>query len=1126
MQILKYTFILIGLLMTLPLKGQFNSRPTFGKNRLQYTKKEWRYVESQNFIFYYYDAGYEIARFSADYAEAHIERICNTIGYFPFKKITILIYANTNDLQQSNIGINYQDFDRKGQTNFVRSEIEISYTGHRESFENKLTKSITDKLIFSMIYGESFKDALKNALIISLQPWFLSGAVKYISEGWTLEMDDYLRYALDKNYFQNLHHLENRDAELIGQAIWNYIGIKYGEDKISNILNLTRITKDERKSLSLQLRIKYKKLIQEIENFYRKSYNMVNKQYIFPSKKQQLFKSFGKVHYSDLSISPDGKYLAVAQNRKGALKVKLYNIEKKKKKTVIRSSYQVVNQEINNTMPLIFWRETEKLGVFTLHKERNYFYSINVKRNKKDDRYFRLLSNIENFEIHPNGNEFVISGEINSKSNIYQYLYKDRKLYKLTNDDFDDIDPIFLNNEKNQIVFSSNRPIKTKDSIYQKYPELFKNIYNLFIFTPDITQKRPGQGKVEILTRFLNVNIQPKRLNEKEILYLSDQTGIMNLYKYNFEDSSIIQLTHYKESIKTYAVLKNSLYLVFTIGNKDHIYVIENFNFSDNIFTPQTKRQDLSNLSVLKKVKAIREKGHEAKKILNTKTKKINKTSNKNPTPQIPLQDLDYYEVIPNDSLITEIDPNNYIFNYLPPNVLKQVDNLKENRVYRYDYFSKSGRQAFLERLKASKNIKPKLKSPKPNIRGVIPLNESSLEGKTISSSKLYEPEFALDRITISPFSDPIRGFSILTELYTTDIFENHKINFKYFGLTNLRNSNLALEYLYLKKHIDFAIRYEQQNIRNNNSTLQNSDLSQIYGNKLEFGFSYPYSIAGSFNFNPFFMITNSTQNTGQGASIISEQVKTSYAGYRFEYLYDNALTFNANTLEGFKLKFTYEHYYTLGNENINLGNLDLDGRYYYRINHNITLASRITAGRYIGNTNHKYLLGGERNELFRSADTSDPNNPISNIRGGQLLFTNFVNNLRGYNPAEIFGRNYLLTNIELRIPIISYLYRSHISSRFFREFQLVGFLDAGTVWDTGLFFSSQSLITETNVSSGGFDIDVFTYRDPILISYGMGLRTYLLGYYIKLDLAWRPQNQSRDDGENYQVHFSLGYDF
>merc|ERR1711916_154998 len=111
----------------------------------------------------------------------------------PYNKTKILIYNSIIDLQQSNIGVYNQGYDVGGQTNFVRSEIELAFTGSKARFKNELALGISDILIFEMMYGGNLKEIFQNSYLLNLPEWFMAGAASYIAEGWSVEMDDYLR---------------------------------------------------------------------------------------------------------------------------------------------------------------------------------------------------------------------------------------------------------------------------------------------------------------------------------------------------------------------------------------------------------------------------------------------------------------------------------------------------------------------------------------------------------------------------------------------------------------------------------------------------------------------------------------------------------------------------------------------------------------------------------------------------------------------------------------------------------------------------------------------------------------------------------------------------------------------
>jgi hypothetical protein len=60
-------------------------------------------------------------------------------------------------------------------------------------------------------------------------------------------------------------------------------------------------------------------------------------------------------------------------------------------------------------------------------------------------------------------------------------------------------------------------------------------------------------------------------------------------------------------------------------------------------------------------------------------------------------------------------------------------------------------------------------------------------------------------------------------------------------------------------------------------------------------------------------------------------------------------------------------------------------------------------------------------------------------------------------------------------------------------------------------------------VSQNPFIITVTDYSNPWLSSYGTGLRTIILGYYAKFDVAWPVRDF---EVGSPRLHISLGFDF
>jgi outer membrane translocation and assembly module TamA len=113
-------------------------------------------------------------------------------------------------------------------------------------------------------------------------------------------------------------------------------------------------------------------------------------------------------------------------------------------------------------------------------------------------------------------------------------------------------------------------------------------------------------------------------------------------------------------------------------------------------------------------------------------------------------------------------------------------------------------------------------------------------------------------------------------------------------------------------------------------------------------------------------------------------------------------------------------------------------------------------------------------------------------------------------------------------MPIIRYFHRGPISSNFFRNLQLIGFFDIGSAWSGASPFADEnSLNTEilkpSDDESNPFSAVIQNFKYPWLYSYGFGIRTTLLGYYIKMDVAYPYEDLKKGSAKFY---VTLGYDF
>ncbi|MDV7395100.1 hypothetical protein RZS08_27185, partial [Arthrospira platensis SPKY1] len=125
------------------------------------------------------------------------------------------------------------------------------------------------------------------------------------------------------------------------------------------------------------------------------------------------------------------------------------------------------------------------------------------------------------------------------------------------------------------------------------------------------------------------------------------------------------------------------------------------------------------------------------------------------------------------------------------------------------------------------------------------------------------------------------------------------------------------------------------------------------------------------------------------------------------------------------------------------MGIIGFDARHYQPLLKHSVIALRAAGATSFGSERMIYFLGGVDNWLFNNFNNEVPlPNP-----NDAIAFQALATNMRGFNLNIRNGNSYVVTNLELRMPVFKYLSK-RLQSPFLRSFQLVGFFDMGTAWE------------------------------------------------------------------------------
>jgi len=1086
----------------------------FGKNRVQYKNFKWRFYSTENFDIYFYDGGNEIARIATKYLEKEFDRITDILGTVSYSKTEIYLYNSATDMLQSNIGVNDNSFDVAGQTDFVKPIVEIAYPGNAEEFKKTLVYEVASMLIYDMMFGGSLSDMFQNSYMLFLPEWFMSGAARYTAYGWDVKMDDFVRDLIRNKNINNLNKFSDTEAELLGQSVWNFIAERYGTSYISNILNLTRIIRNEERSISGTIGIPFKSFITEWKNYYLDQASFIDQNYILPEKTSILVSNRRGAEIKDVKLSPEGNYYAYTINNKGRYKVILGQIGRNREKTILKGGYKLINQQPAKNIPLISWKDESTLGIVNTRYGKNYLTIYDLNSKKKVRKQLTRINQVTDFDIVRNGNLAVLSADINGNNDIYLISLRRNSIKRITRDFYDDVNPRFIPGTSS-IIFSSNRPNDTID-VQEQNIQKVTDTYNIFIYNIDTTD-----NVVHRVTNTLSKNIKPLAVNDHEFYFISEQQGIFNLYKYNLENNISFQVSNFGTGIQDFDISYDKRYFTFVMpeNGKDNLYLKQNYNLDQNIFTAQTKRQQYLNAKfVAQRLKEARQNKIQQADSLEEMAEEREETSEpavsdqKREKPSF----LDQYEFkISEQPAENLVDTKNYDFTGIAGPVTEQKKPVEEvseeildTKGYVFDTDVVKGGESTGSFLSSYRRLRRE-----SDVAGPFP----------------YQTRFSADNVVTSFVIDPLIGFGLKLETQMNDQLENHKF---YGGImipTDLKSGSFYGEYRFLKYTVDLHARYRRKSLYRNTDD-KFSSLQKYILNTYEIGASLPFNAMTRLSIVPFIETTrywdlDATQVISPPSGPATADVN--YAGIRFEMIYDNSSVLGMNVLQGSRGKIGLRHNEGISDSKKSFSNFYMDLRHYQPLHREIVLAGRFFYGRYWGSNPQRYLLGGMDNWLFNSTN-KNPNDPLWHevgVDNSNILFAEYVTSLRGFKYNTFNGENAMLFNAELRVPLIRYLKRGPISSNFLRNLQFIGFFDIGSAWTgSSPFATENSVNTELLEPEGSpFRARIQNFKNPWLSSYGFGARTVLLGYYVKLDVAYPIEDFVVKDPK---FLVTLGYDF
>ena len=558
---------------------------SFGRNKVQYTKFEWKILKTKHFDIYYYDDFFELAEIGAEYAEQAFDEYKVKFNSYITRRVPLIFYNTPLHFQETNTLPGLVPDAVGGFFEFAKGRVVIPSNGSLKDFKHVIRHELTHVFMKNKLYLINSDHRQPTGKSPPL--WFIEGLAEFNSTKVDAQAEMLIRDAIMNDFFVGLEDLYKINGTFLmykeGQNFLEFVKDRYGEDKVFLMMDNIWMYKKFSKVVEYTIGKSLKEIDVEWLDYLKKKYlsmYAIKDQFNVNSKRITDWGfNFSPVPYKIDDIT----YLFFVANRNGYSSLYKVKLPKKGEELddpslvlrgeksgkfetfhLFRSSIDVSN---NGTIAFV----SKKGGTDVI-----YFYSI------KDDEIINKFNSSQLISIaspkFSSDNKLLTFQGINSKgySDIYVLNLEDNILVQITNDYYNDKDPIFGVNNK-QIIFSSDRTAG-------KYEEK-NNIFSIELDTK----------KIKYLT-YLNGQCNAPIFNKAytKLYFTSDMDGVDNIYEVDYKNgktnSVVRKITNYITGVFTPREIINNE-ITFSGFN----------NFAFNLFTKKIDETKIDSNKIAKK---------------------------------------------------------------------------------------------------------------------------------------------------------------------------------------------------------------------------------------------------------------------------------------------------------------------------------------------------------------------------------------------------------------------------------------------------------------------------------------------------------------------------------------------
>src|SRR6516225_10363722 len=572
---IRLSAMLAFLFAAVPVSAQY-----FGRNKVQYKDLKFQVLQTEHFDVYFYPQGKSGVDISARLAERWYARLSRIFAHKLRGRQPLVLYASHPDFEQTNIIQGELNEGTGGVTEPLRRRIVLPLGGPLADTDHVIGHELVHAFQFDMTTKPNTAPSGSGANRLPL--WFIEGMAEYLSIG---PVDPntamWLRDAAQEEKLPSIDKLNDPTyfPYRWGQAFWAYVGGRWGDDVIPQMLRVAASAADIDIAIEKVLGVKTKDLSSDWQAAIRRTYEPVFAS-TRPAAETARLVIKGTEFGSDLNVgpalSPDGRWIAFLSSR-SFFSIDLYVADTATGHIVRKLTSTATNPHFSS-LQFIYsagaWdSKSRRLAVATVISGRPSLVIFDAETGRTERELpIAAVDEILNPTWAPDGHAIAFTGMSQGLTDLYIYDLATSHVRRLTDDAYAELQPAWSPNGK-QLAFATDR--------------FSTNLSSLAIGAYRIALLDIDSGTITPLPAFNDAtHLNPQWSPDGTLLYfVSNPHGIPNLFRLVLSTGEIAPLTNVATGVSgitssspAMSVAMRSGFVSFTVYERStyNIYVIDN----------------------------------------------------------------------------------------------------------------------------------------------------------------------------------------------------------------------------------------------------------------------------------------------------------------------------------------------------------------------------------------------------------------------------------------------------------------------------------------------------------------------------------------------------------------------